>query len=155
MVQPIPDDYPRISVGLSVDGGADAIAFYTEVLGMTERMRIPMGDKIGHSELTLGDSLVMVADEFPEMGFGSPKRLGGTPVNMSVYVEDVDATFAAALAAGATELRPVVDQFYGDRSGTIEDPWGHHWHIATHIEDLDPDEMARRSDAAMAEMSEG
>ena len=155
MVQPIPDDYPRISVALSVDGGADAIAFYTEVLGMTERMRIPMGDKIGHSELTLGDSLVMVADEFPEMGFGSPKRLGGTPVNMSVYVEDVDATFAAALAAGATELRPVVDQFYGDRSGTIEDPWGHHWHIATHIEDLDPDEMARRSDAAMAEMSEG
>ncbi|WP_419921002.1 VOC family protein [Candidatus Poriferisodalis sp.] len=153
MVQPIPDDYPRISVALSVDGGADAIAFYTEVLGMTERMRIPMGDKIGHSELTLGDSLIMVADEFPEMGFGSPKRLGGTPVNMSVYVEDVDATFAAALAAGATEVRPLVDQFYGDRSGTIEDPWGHHWHIATHIEDIDPDEMARRSDAAMAEMS--
>ena len=155
MVQPIPDDYPRVSVGLSVDGAADAIAFYTSILGMTERMRIPMRDKIGHSELTLGDSLIMVADEFPEMGFGSPKRLGGTPVNMSVYVEDVDATFAAAVAAGATELRPVVDQFYGDRSGTIEDPWGHHWHIATHIEDLDPDEMARRSDAAMAEMSEG
>ncbi len=155
MVQPIPDDYPRVSVGLSVDGAADAIAFYTSILGMTERMRIPMGDKIGHSELTLGDSLIMVADEFPEMGFGSPKRLGGTPVNMSVYVEDVDATFAAAVAAGATELRPVVDQFYGDRSGTIEDPWGHHWHIATHIEDLDPDEMARRSDAAMAEMAEG
>ena len=153
MVQPIPDDYPRISVALSVDGGADAIAFYTEVLGMAERMRIPMGDKIGHSELTLGDSLIMVADEFPEMGFGSPKRLGGTPVNMSVYVEDVDATFGAALAAGATEVRPVVDQFYGDRSGTIEDPWGHHWHIATHVEDIDPDEMARRSDAAMAAMS--
>ncbi len=154
MVQPIPADYPRISVGLSVDGAADAIAFYTDVLGMTERMRIPMGDKIGHAELTLGDSLIMLADEFPEMGFDSPKKLGGTPVNMSVYVEDVDATFAAAVAAGATEVRPVVDQFYGDRSGMIEDSWGHRWNIATHVEDIDPDEMARRSAAAMAEMSE-
>ena len=153
MVQPIPADYPRISVVLSVDGAADAIAFYTDVLGMTERMRIPMGDKIGHAELTLGDSLIMLADEFPEMGFDSPKKLGGTPVNMSVYVEDVDATFAAAVAAGATEVRPVVDQFYGDRSGMIEDPWGHRWNIATHVEDIDPDEMARRSAAAMAEMS--
>ena len=153
MVQPIPDDYPRVSAALSVDGASEAIDFYINVFGMTERMRIDMGGKIGHSELALGDSLIMVADEFPEMGFGSPKRLGGTPVNMSVYVDDVDATFAAALAAGATEVRAVVDQFYGDRSGMIEDPWGHRWNIATHIEDVDPEEMARRSAAAMAEMS--
>ena len=153
MVQPIPDDYPRISVGLSCDGAADAIAFYTEILGMTERMRIPMGDRIGHSELMLGDSLVMVADEFAEMGFHSPKHYGGSPIQLSVYVEDVDATFAAALAAGATEVRPVVDQFYGDRSGMIEDPWGHRWNLSTHIEEVDPDEMARRSEAAMAEMA--
>ena len=155
MVQPIPDDYPRVSAALSVDGAAEAIDFYINVLGMTERMRIDMGGKIGHSELVLGESLIMVADEFPEMGFVSPRSLGGTPVHMSVYVEDVDATFAAALAAGASELRPVQDQFYGDRSGQFEDPWGHCWNVTTHIEDVDPEEMARRSEAAMAEMSEG
>ena len=155
MVQPIPDDYPRISVAMSCDGAADAIAFYTEILGMTERMRIPMGDRIGHSELMLGDSLVMVADEFGEMEFHSPKHYGGSPIQLSVYVEDVDATFAAALAAGATEVRPIEDQFYGDRSGMIEDPWGHRWNLSTHIEEVDPDEMARRSEAAMAEMGDG
>ena len=154
MVQPIPDDYPRISVSMSCDGAADAIAFYTDILGMTERMRIPMGDRIGHSELMLGDSLVMVADEFAEMGFHAPKHYGGSPIQLSVYVEDVDATFAAALAAGATEVRPIVDQFYGDRSGMIEDPWGHRWNLSTHIEEVDPDEMARRSEAAMSEMAD-
>ncbi|MCY3585063.1 MAG: VOC family protein [Acidimicrobiaceae bacterium] len=154
MVNPIPDDYPRISVSMSIDGAADAIAFYTEILGFTERMRIDMGGKIGHSELALGDSLIMVADEFPEMEFHSPKHYGGSPMQLSLYVEDVDATYAAALAAGATEVRPIVDQFYGDRSGMIEDPWGHRWNLATHIEDIDADEMARRSEAAMAEMGE-
>ncbi len=153
MVQPIPDDYPRISVALSVNGAADAIEFYTRVLGMTERMRVPMGDKIGHSELTLGDSLVMVADEFPEMDFHAPQHYGGSPAQMSVYVDDVDAAFAAALAAGATEVRPVTDQFYGDRSGMIEDLWGYRWNLATHIEDVDAEELARRSEAAMAEMA--
>ncbi len=154
MVNPIPDDYPRISASMSVDGAVDAIAFYTQILGMTERMRIDMGGRIGHSELALGDSLIMVADEFPEMEFQSPKHYGGSPVQMSVYVEDVDATFAAALAAGATEVRPVQDQFYGDRSGMIEDAWGHRWNLTTHIEDVDPDEMARRSEAAMSEMAD-
>ena len=155
MVQPIPDGYPRISAALSVDGAAEAIDFYINVLGMTERMRIDMGGKIGHSELVLGESLIMVADEFPEMGFVSPRSLGGSPVHMSVYVEDVDAIFVAALAAGAIELRPVEDQFYGDRSGQFEDPWGHCWNVTTHIEDVNPEEMARRSEAAMAEMAEG
>ncbi|WP_420625749.1 VOC family protein [Candidatus Poriferisodalis sp.] len=155
MVQPIPDDYPRVSPTLSVDGAAEAIDFYVNVLGMTERMRIDMGGKIGHSELALGDSLIMVADEFPEMGFVGPKSLGGTPVHMTVYVEDVDAIFAAALEAGASELRSVEDQFYGDRSGQFEDPWGHAWNVMTHVEDVDPEELARRSEAAMAEMGEG
>lgn len=151
MVNPIPDGYPRISPGLSVDGAEAAIAFYTEIFGMTERMRVPMGDRIGHAELQLGDALIMVADEFPEMDFVSPKRIGGTPVNMNIHVEDVDAIFAAALEAGATQLQPVENQFYGDRSGTIEDPWGHRWHISTHVEDIDEEEMQRRSAAAMAE----
>ncbi|WP_419838019.1 VOC family protein [Candidatus Poriferisodalis sp.] len=155
MVQPIPDDYPRISVAMSVDGAADAIDFYTSILGMSERMRVDMGGRIGHSELALGDSLLMVADEFPEMDFHSPKHYGGSAMQLSVYVEDVDAVFAAALEAGATEVRPIEDQFYGDRSGMIEDPWGHRWNLSTHIEDVDPDEMARRSEAAMSEMGDG
>ncbi len=155
MVQPIPDDYPRVSIAMSVDGADAAIAFYTQVFGMTERMRVPMGDRVGHSELVLGESLIMVADAFPEMEFEPPGHYGGSPVQMSIYVEDIDATFAAALAAGATEVRPIEDQFYGDRSGMIQDPWGHRWNLATHIEDVDPDEMARRSEAAMSEMAGG
>jgi PhnB protein len=102
------------------------------------------GGKIGHAELSLGDSLIMLSDEFPEMGVQSPKTLGGSPVTMSVYVEDVDAVFERAIQAGATPLRAVEDQFYGDRSGQFEDPFGHRWSVATHIEDVAPDEMQRR-----------
>ena len=150
MVSPIPDDYPRINTYLCVDGAAEAIEFYTAVLGFTERHRMTFDGRIGHCELLLGDSMIMLSDEYPEMGVIGPKTLGGTPMSMNVYVEDSDATFAAAVAAGATALRPVEDQFYGDRSGQFEDPWGHRWGVATHIEDVDDDEIARRAAAMMS-----
>ena len=151
MVHPIPDDYPRVTTYLCVDGAAEAIDFYSRVLGFTERRRMTFEGRVGHCELALGDSLVMVSDEYPEMGVIGPKTLGGTPMSMNVYVEDADATFATALAAGATELQPVEDQFYGDRSGQFEDPWGHRWGVASHVEDVDDDELDRRA----AEMMSG
>ena len=150
MVNPIPDDYPRINTYLCVDGAAEAIEFYAAVLGFTERHRMTFDGRIGHCELLLGDSMIMLSDEYPEMGVVGPKTLGGTPMSINVYVEDSDATFAAAVAAGATALRPVEDQFYGDRSGQFEDPWGHRWGVATHIEDMDDDEIARRAAAMMS-----
>ena len=145
MVQPIPDNYPRVSTALAVDGAADAIEFYRAVFGATERMRIPAPEgKIGHAELEIGDSLVMVSDEYPEMGYVGPKKIGGTAVTISVYVTDADAAFAEALSRGATPVREVADHFYGDRSGQFEDPWGHRWGVATHIEDVSPEELDRR-----------
>jgi PhnB protein len=149
-VKPIPDGYPQVIPSLSVDGAAAAIDFYCEVLGATERMRMegPPG-RIAHAELQLGDSVIMLADEFPDMGFRGPKSVGGTPVVVSVYVEDVDDVFARALKAGATELQPVTDQFYGDRSGQFEDPFGHRWSVATHVEDVPEDEMMKRAEQAM------
>ncbi|MDP8970173.1 MAG: VOC family protein [Actinomycetota bacterium] len=145
-VKPIPDGYPRVSPYLWIDGASAAIDFYSTVLGATERMRMPAPDgKIGHAELQIGDSVIMLSDEFPEMDMRGPKSLGGTPVTMSVYVDDVDAAFERAVNAGATPLRPVEDQFYGDRTGQFEDPFGHRWSIATHVEDVPPDEMARRA----------
>jgi PhnB protein len=149
-VNPLPEDYPTVSPSLAIAGAADAIAFYEKVLGATTRMRMEGPDgKIGHAELCIGDSLVMVADEYPDMGFRSPKAVGGTPVNLGVYVTDVDAVFQKALDAGATEIRAVQNQFYGDRSGMFEDPWGHRWSVATHVEDVPPDEMAKRAEDAM------
>jgi PhnB protein len=149
-VKPIPDGYPQVSPYLVVDDGAKAIDFYTKVLGATERMRMGApGGKIGHAELQIGDSVVMLADEFPDMGAVSPKTVGGTPVTLGMYVEDVDKTFDAAVKAGAKALRPVENQFYGDRSGQIEDPFGHRWSISSHIEDVPPDEMAKRAQEAM------
>jgi PhnB protein len=146
MVQPIPEGYPRVSPYLVIDGAAQAIDFYTQVLGATERMRMPGPDgKLGHAELEIGDSVIMLADEFPEQGALSPKTVGGTPVSLSMYVEDVDAVFDRAVQAGATALRPVQDQFYGDRLGAFEDPFGHRWSVATHVEDVPPDEMAKRA----------
>jgi len=152
MTKPIPDGYPRIVPYLIVDGAADAIGFYTAVLGAAQRgdrMEAP-GGKVGHAELSLGDSLIMLADEFPDFGATGPRTVGGTPVTIHVYVEDVDDVFAKALAAGATELRPVTNEFYGDRSGQFEDPWGHRWNVATHVEDVPPEEMAERAKAAMS-----
>jgi PhnB protein len=150
-VNPIPEDYPRVVPYLCVDGAAQAIEFYADVFGALERMRMPMPDgRVGHAELQIGDSVVMLADAFPEMGYQSPKKIGGTPVTLGVYVEDVDKTFDAAIKAGATELRAVENQFYGDRSGQFEDPFGHRWSVSTHIEDVPPDEMAKRAQAMMA-----
>jgi PhnB protein len=144
-VKPIPDGYPRVIPYLHINGAADAIEFYGEVFDAKERMRMAGPDgKVGHAELELGDSLIMLSDEFPEMGASSPKTVGGTPVTVMVYVDDVDTVFDRAVKAGATSLRPVEDKFYGDRGGEFEDRWGHRWSIATHIEDVPPDEMARR-----------
>ena len=144
-VKPIPEGYPQVSPYLAIDGAGAAIDFYREVFGATERVRMPApGGKIGHAELEIGDSLIMLADEDVERDIRGPKAVGGTPVTMSVYVEDVDDVFERALNAGVTALSPVEDQFYGDRSGQFEDPFGHRWNVATHIEDVSPDEMARR-----------
>jgi PhnB protein len=151
-VRPIPEGYPRVTPYLSVAGAADAIDFYCKVLGATERMRMGMpGGSVGHAELELGGSMIMLADESPEAGNKSPGTLGGTPVSLMVYVEDADATFGAAIAAGATEIQAVEDRFYGDRSGMFRDPWGHEWTVATHVEDVTEEEMGRR----MAEMGQG
>jgi PhnB protein len=153
-VRAIPEGYPQVIPYLIVDGADAAIGFYAETLGAKERMRMDGPDgKIGHAELEIGDGLVMLADENPDMGARSPKSVGGTPVTIHVYVEDVDAAFEAALTAGATELRAVENQFYGDRSGQFEDPFGHHWNVATHVEDVPPEEMERRAAEMMAEQS--
>jgi PhnB protein len=149
-VKPIPEGYPRVVPYLCVDGAEAAISFYSEVLGATERMRMGApGGKVGHAELQLGDSMIMLSDEFPEMGQRSPRTVGGTPVTMSVYVEDVDSVFDRAVTRGATPVRKVEDQFYGDRSGQFEDPFGHRWSVATHVEDVPPEEMEKRAAAAM------
>ncbi|MCQ3807456.1 MAG: VOC family protein [Acidimicrobiaceae bacterium] len=150
MTNPIPDDYPRLTPALCVDGASDAIEFYTAVFGTNERLRLEDAGKVGHAELELDGSLIMISDEYPEIGVVGPTALGGTAVSLNVYVEDVDAVFAAALAAGATELRPVTEQFYGDRAGMFLDPWGHRWGVASRIEDVDAEEMAKRAAEAMS-----
>ena len=145
-VKPIPDGYPRVTPYLHVDGASKAIEFYRTVFGAKERMRLAApGGRIGHAELEIGNSMIMLADEHPEMNIRGPKSVGGTPVTVLVYVEDVDRAFERALKAGAKELRPVQNQFYGDRSGQFEDPFGHQWNVATHVEDVPPDEMAKRA----------
>jgi PhnB protein len=149
MVKPIPEGYPRVTPYLYVDGAADAITYYCEVLGATERMRMAGPDgKVGHAEVQIGDSVVMLADEYPDMEIRGPRTIGGTPVALSVYVEDVDRVFERALKAGGKELRPVEDKFYGDRSGMFEDPFGHHWSVASHVEDVPPEEMMERAQRA-------
>ncbi len=145
MAKPIPDNYPRVTPYLIVDNANAAIDFYISVLGAEERMRMPgPDDKVGHAELSIGDSMIMLADEFPDMGARSPKSIGGSPVTIHVYVQDVDATVALAVTAGATITRPVEDKFYGDRGGEFLDPYGHRWSIASHVEDLSPEEMQLR-----------
>lgn len=149
-VDPIPAEYPRVTPYLSIEGAAAALDFYCELFGATERMRMDgPGGKIGHAELDIGGSVIMLADTFPEMGAPSPAGLGGSPVTLMVYVADVDDVFARAIKAGSKEIAPVQDQFYGDRSGQFEDPWGHRWNVASHVEDVPPSEMAERAAAAM------
>jgi len=144
-VKPIPDGYRTVTPYLIVEDAARAIEFYKVAFGATEFMRMAgPGGKVGHAEIRIGDSPVMLADEFPEMGARSPKSLGGSPVSIVLYVPDVDALAGRAIGAGAKVVRPVKDQFYGDRSGTFEDPFGHVWTLATHKEDVSPEEMQRR-----------
>jgi PhnB protein len=146
MAKSIPDGYPQLMPYLIVDGATEAIEFYGSVFGATERMRMPGPDgKLGHAELQIGDAVVMLADENPDMDIRGPRSIGGTPVTIHVYVEDVDAVFEQAVQAGAKPLRPVEEQFYGDRSGQFEDPYGHRWNVATHVEDVPADEMQRRA----------
>jgi PhnB protein len=152
-VKPIPEGYPQITPYLHVDEAVKAIDFYTSVFVGTERVRMDApGGKIGHAEVQIGDSIIMLADEFPEMDVRGPRSIGGTPVTINVYVEDVDAVLARAIAQGAKEIRPVENQFYGDRSGQFEDPFGHRWNVSTHVEDVPPEEMQRRSQEAMEAM---
>jgi PhnB protein len=151
MVKPIPDDYPRVTPYLIVAGASAAIDFYSSVLGATERVRMNGPDgRVGHAELGVGESVIMLADENPEMDIRGPRTVGGTPVTLHVYVEDADAAFERAVQGGAKALRPVEEQFYGDRSGQFEDPFGHRWNVATHVEDVPAEEMAERAKAAMA-----
>ena len=149
-VKPIPDGYHTATPYLVIGGAAKAIDFYKQAFGAEELMRMadPSG-KVGHAEIKIGDSIIMLADEHPEMGHKGPKSLGGTPVSIMLYVRDVDAVGAKAVAAGATVTRPVQNQFYGDRSGTFTDPFGHLWTVATHVEDLSPEEIGRRAAEAM------
>jgi PhnB protein len=148
-VKPIPDNYPQVLPYLCVDGAGAAIEFYCNVFGAVERMRMAEPDgRIGHAELEFGAAVIMLADEFPDLGIRAPKSIGGTPVTINVYVENVDEVFARAIDAGATALRPVTDQFYGDRTGQFEDPFGHRWSVATHVEDVAPEDMAERAAAA-------
>jgi PhnB protein len=149
-VKPIPEGYHTVTPYLIVKGAADALEFYKKGLGATEIMRLPgPGGQVMHAEIKIGDSIIMLADEFPEMGAKSPQSLGGSPVGICLYVNDVDAAFKQALAAGAKEERAVKDQFYGDRSGTLRDPFGHQWTIATHTEDLTPEEIGQRAEEWM------
>jgi PhnB protein len=146
--KPIPEGYHTATPYLVIQGAANAIEFYKKAFGATELMRMSgPGGKVMHAEIKIGDSPIMLGDEFPEMGVRGPKALGGSPVSIFLYVEDVDALAKQALAAGAKELMAVQDQFWGDRYGKLEDPFGHVWGIATHKEDVAPDEINKRAAA--------
>lgn len=145
-VKPIPEGYHTVTPYLIINGAARALDFYKKAFNAVETVRMPGPDgRIGHAEIKIGDSHVMLADESPEMGHKSPQTLGGTPVSLALYVEDVDGFVDRAVKAGAKLMRPIEDQFYGDRAGGLQDPFGHDWYIATHIEDVSPEEMKRRS----------
>ena len=147
-VKPIPDGFHTLTPYLSIRGAAQAIDFYKRAFGATERFRMPGpdGKTVGHAEIVIGDSIVMLADEFPQFGNTSPQTLNGTPVCFGLYVKDADA--------GATVLKPIADQFYGDRAGTIQDPFGHKWTLMTHKEDLTPEELRARLAAECAKMGQ-
>ena len=151
-VSPIPEGYHSVTPYLILKNAAAAIEFYKKAFGAVElfRMEAP-GGKIGHAEIRIGDSPVMLADEYPDMGYRGPESLGGSSVNLMVYVEDVDKIYPQAIAAGGKEMRPLQNQFYGDRSGTLADPFGHVWTISTQVEDVSEEEVAKRAAAAMKE----
>ena len=147
-VKPIPDGYHSVTPYLTISGAADAIEYYKKAFGATELFRMDHQGKVGHAEIKIGDSPIMLADEFPEMAQVSPKTLGGSPVGIMIYVDDVDTIFNRAIAAGGEQQKPLQDQFYGDRSGTLKDPFGHVWTVATHKEDVTSEEMDKRMAAA-------
>lgn len=149
-VKPIPEGYHSVTPYLSINGAAEALEYYKKAFGAIELFRMEHEGKIGHAEIKIGDSPIMLADEYPDMGFVSPKTLGGSPVGIMIYVEDVDTIFKQAIDAGGVEKKPVQDQFYGDRSGTLTDPYGHVWTVATHKEDVTPEEIDKRLAAAKA-----
>jgi PhnB protein len=153
-IKPIPDGYHTVTPSLAVDDAAEAIKYYKQAFGAKERMRMETPDgKIGHAELEIGDSLIMLSDPFPQASTKSPKEIGGTSASVFLYVEDVDAVVQRAVDKGATVTMEVADQFWGDRFGTVTDPFGHVWSIATHVEDVPPAEMEERAKAAMAAMA--
>jgi PhnB protein len=153
-VKPIPDGYHAVTPYLSVRGAARALDFYKQAFGAAEIMRMPGPDgKLGHAEIRIGDSRVMLSDEYPDLAFLSPESRGGTTVHIHVYVKDVDTVAARAVAAGGKLLRPVVDQFYGDRTGTIQDPFGHVWHLATHVKDMSMAELRKGAEEAVKRAS--
>ncbi|PYS68170.1 MAG: glyoxalase [Acidobacteria bacterium] len=147
-VEPIPEGYHSVTPYLVMQGAAAALDFYKTAFGAIELFRMEHEGKIGHAEIKIGDSPIMLADEQPAMGSVSPKTLGGTPVSLMIYVDDVDTIYKQAIDAGAVELKALQDQFYGDRSGTLKDPFGHVWTVATHKEDVSPEEMDKRLAAA-------
>jgi uncharacterized glyoxalase superfamily protein PhnB len=153
--KPVPEGYHTVSPYLAIRDAAKAIEFYKQAFGAQERYRMPGPDgKLMHAELQIGDSTVMLSDEFPEMGAVSPQSLNGTTVGIFLCVEDVDAVFKKAVGAGAKVLMPVADMFWGDRFGKVADPFGHQWQIATHKEDMTPEEMAKRAEAAFLQSEE-
>jgi PhnB protein len=154
--QPVPEGYHTVTPYLAVEDAARAIEFYTQAFGAKERVRMDApGGKIGHAELEIGDSRIMLSDPFPQASTRPPKELGGTSLSVMMYVEDVDASFKRAVDAGATVAMELTDQFWGDRFGTVTDPFGHVWGLASHVEDVPPEEMAERAKAAMAQMASG
>lgn len=148
-VKPIPEGYHSLTPYLVIDGAAQALEYYKNAFGAIELFRMEHEGKIGHAEMKIGDSPFMLSDENAEMGYRGPKSLGGSAVGLMIYVDDCDAIYNQAIAAGGTEMKPLQDQFYGDRSGTLTDPFGHIWTVATHKEDVSPEEMDKRM-AAMA-----
>lgn len=153
-VKPIPDGYHTVTPYLIIEGAAAAIDFYKKAFGAVEKLRMPMGERIGHAELQFGDSVVMLSDEWPDMGMHGPKKRGGPTSTLMIYTKDVDSAFKRATDAGATVLRPLKNEFYGDRTGTLADPFGHHWTLSTHVEDVPADEMKKRMDEmAKAQMT--
>jgi PhnB protein len=147
-VKPIPEGYHSVTPYLIVDGASAAIDFYKKAFGATELFRMEHGGKIGHAELKIGDSPIMLADPPPGSDYRDPKALGGTPVSLMIYLEDVDTIYNRTIAEGGVEIKALQDQFYGDRSGTLRDPFGHIWTVATHKEDVTPEEIDRRVAAA-------
>ena len=155
-VKPKPDGYSTVTPYLYIKGATAAIDYYKKVFGAQEIMRLEApGGMIGHAELKIGDSIIMLGDENPQWGTKSPTTLGGSATGMHVYVDDVDSVIQVAVDAGAQLIRPVKDQFYGDRSGTVIDPFGHIWSVATHIEDVSPEELNKRMAAAMSQAASG